>query len=32
LLRLTTAESLSRRVTRLTASLSFSFNSNICHF
>jgi len=31
LLRLTVAESLSRRVARLTASLSFSFNRNICH-
>jgi len=32
LLRLTAAESLSRRAARLTASLSFSFNRNICHF
>ena len=32
LLRLTAAESLSRRVTRLTVSLFFSFIPNICHF
>jgi hypothetical protein len=32
LLRLIAAESLSRRVARLTASLSFSFSHNICHF
>jgi hypothetical protein len=32
LLRLTAAEFLSGRVARLTASLFFSFNSNICHF
>ena len=32
LLRLIAAESLSRRVARLTAYLSFSFNKNICHF
>jgi hypothetical protein len=31
LLCLTAAESLSRRVARLTAALSFSFNRNICH-
>ena len=32
LLRLTAVESLSRRAARLTASLFFSFNRNICHF